>query len=97
MDDALIDALYHQHVEANRVNETFTTSAYDRIVKELCEIYNLDLDKAKVKNRLKTIKEHFAECYDLFRHTSGFAWSPVTRMFTAELELMLIFLKIRKT
>ncbi|GMP54458.1 hypothetical protein CsSME_00019626 [Camellia sinensis var. sinensis] len=54
------------------------------IVKELREIYNLDLDKAKVKNRLKTIKEHFVECYDLFKHTSGFAWSPVTRMFTAK-------------
>ncbi|KAL7219175.1 hypothetical protein ACSBR2_012282 [Camellia fascicularis] len=57
------------------------------IVKELREIYNLDLDKAKVKNRLKTIKEHFAECYDLFKHTSGFAWSPVTRMFTAKPEV----------
>ncbi|GMP96788.1 hypothetical protein CsSME_00045281 [Camellia sinensis var. sinensis] len=87
MDDALIDALYHQHVEGNRVNGTFTTSAYDKIVKELHEMYNLDLDKAKVKNRLKTIKEHFAECYDLFKHTSGFAWSPVTRMFTAEPEV----------
>ena len=29
MDDALIDALHHQHVEGNRVNGTFTTSAYD--------------------------------------------------------------------
>ncbi|KAL7185050.1 hypothetical protein ACSBR2_027066 [Camellia fascicularis] len=84
MDDALIDALYRQHVEGNRVNGTFTTSTYNKIVKELRETYNLDLDKAKVKNRLKTIKEHFAECYDLFKHTSGFAWSPVTRMFTAE-------------
>ena len=47
----------------------------------------MDLDKAKAKNRLKTIKEHFAECYDLFSHTSGFAWSPVTRMFTVEPEV----------
>ncbi|KAL7199328.1 hypothetical protein ACSBR2_021590 [Camellia fascicularis] len=62
-------------------------NAYDKIVKELREIYNLDLDKAKVKNRLKTIKEHFAECYDLFKHISGFAWSPITRMFTAEPEV----------
>ncbi|KAL7224067.1 hypothetical protein ACSBR1_025509 [Camellia fascicularis] len=84
MDDALIDALYHQHVEGNRVNGTFTTSVYDKIVKEIREIHNSDLDKAKVKNRLKTIKEHFAECYDLFKHTSGFAWSSITRMFTAE-------------
>ncbi|KAL7249262.1 hypothetical protein ACSBR1_011421 [Camellia fascicularis] len=64
------DALYHQHVEGNRVNGTFTASAYDKL--------------AKVKNRQKTIKEHSAECYDLFKHTSGFAWSLVTRMFIAE-------------
>ncbi|KAL7222024.1 hypothetical protein ACSBR1_023861 [Camellia fascicularis] len=95
MDDALIDALYHQHVEGNRANGTFTTSAYDKIVKELCEIYNLDLDKAKVKNRLKTIKEHFAECYDLFKHTSGFAWSPVTRMFTAEPEVWEALIEVK--
>ncbi|CAL5398530.1 unnamed protein product [Camellia sinensis] len=95
MDDALIDALYHQHVEGNKVNGTFTTSAYDKIVKELREIYNLDLDKAKVKNRLKTIKEHFAECYDLFKHTSGFAWSSVTRMFTAEPEVWEALIEVK--
>ncbi|XP_028077837.1 uncharacterized protein At2g29880-like [Camellia sinensis] len=95
MDDALIDALYHQHVEGNRVNGTFTTSAYDKIVKELREMYNLDLDKAKVKNRLKTIKEHFAECYDSFKHTSGFAWSPVTRMFTTEPEVWEALIEVK--
>ncbi|KAL7234927.1 hypothetical protein ACSBR1_018404 [Camellia fascicularis] len=94
-DDALIDALYHQHVEGNKVNGTFTTSAYDKIVNELCEIYNLDLDKTKVKNRLKTIKEHFAECYDLFKHTSGFAWSPVTRMFTLEPEVWETLIEVK--
>lgn len=35
MDDALIDALYNQHVEGNRVNQTFTMLAYDNILKEL--------------------------------------------------------------
>ncbi|GMP97332.1 hypothetical protein CsSME_00045629 [Camellia sinensis var. sinensis] len=85
MDDALIDALYHQHVEGNRVNGTFTTLAYDKIVKELREIYNLDLDKAK----------HFAECYDLFKHTSGFAWSSVTRMFTIEPEVWETMIEVK--
>ncbi|KAL7204974.1 hypothetical protein ACSBR2_017987 [Camellia fascicularis] len=85
----------HRHASlGNRVNGTFT-SAYDKIVKELCEIYNLDLDKAKVKNRLKTIKEHFAECYDLFKHTSGFAWSPVTRMFTLEPEVWEALIEVK--
>ncbi|CAL5343263.1 unnamed protein product [Camellia sinensis] len=94
MDDALIDALSHQHVEGN-INGTFTTSAYDKIVKELHEIYNLDLDKAKVKNRLKNIKEHFPKCYDLFKHTSCFAWSPVTRIFTAEPEVWEALIEVK--
>ncbi|KAL7204977.1 hypothetical protein ACSBR2_017990 [Camellia fascicularis] len=86
----------HRHASlGNRVNGTFTTSAYDKIVKELCEIYNLDLDKAKVKNRLKTIKEHFPECYDLFKHTSGFAWSPVTRIFTLEPEVWEALIEVK--
>lgn len=90
MDNALIDALYNQHVEGNRVNQTFTTLAYDNILKELREAFNMEmeLDKTKIRNRLKTIKEHFGECYDLFKNrTSGFAWSPVTRTFHAEPEV----------
>ncbi|KAG5529399.1 hypothetical protein RHGRI_029951 [Rhododendron griersonianum] len=90
MDDALIDALYNQHVEGNRVNQTFTMLAYDNILKEQREAFNMEmeLDKTKIRNRLKTIKEHFGECYDLFKNrTSGFAWSPVTRTFNAEPEV----------
>ena len=87
MDDALIDVLYQQHVAGNRVNRTFTSLAYDNMLKDLRDTYNMDLDKTKLKNRLKTIKEHFGGCYDLFKHGSGFAWSPVTRMFSAEPEV----------
>ncbi|KAH7855776.1 hypothetical protein Vadar_028706 [Vaccinium darrowii] len=88
MDDALIDALYNQHVEGNMVNQTFTTLAYDNVIKELREAFNMDLDKTKIRNRLKTIKEHFGECYDLFKNrTSGFAWCPITRTFSAEPEV----------
>ncbi|KAH7865857.1 hypothetical protein Vadar_012175 [Vaccinium darrowii] len=88
MDDALIDALYNQHVEGNRVNQTLTTLAYDNVIKELREAFNMDLDKTKIRNRLKTIKKHFGECYDLFKNrTSGFAWSLVTRTFSAEPEV----------
>ncbi|KAI8525062.1 hypothetical protein RHMOL_Rhmol13G0199000 [Rhododendron molle] len=48
----------------------------------------MELNKTKIRKRLKTIKEHFCECYDLFKNrTSGFAWSPVTRTFNAEPEV----------
>ena len=37
MDDALVDAFLHQVIISDRVNETFTSKAYDNIVKELVE------------------------------------------------------------
>ncbi|RYQ88888.1 hypothetical protein Ahy_B09g095814 isoform E [Arachis hypogaea] len=42
---------------------------------------------------MKTLKDHFAEAYDLFHHLSGFAWNPVTRKFEAEEEVWQDFIK----
>ncbi|KAF3963818.1 hypothetical protein CMV_011832 [Castanea mollissima] len=58
MDDALIDALLHQHHLGNRNGSVFTTHAYDNIVKELQEKFEKPIDKQKVKNRIKTIKSN---------------------------------------
>ncbi|WOL11247.1 hypothetical protein Cni_G20009 [Canna indica] len=46
MDDALIDVLLQQHNIDNRVSETFTTTTYDNIVKELSEKLNKNIDNA---------------------------------------------------
>ncbi|KAL6529689.1 hypothetical protein OROGR_015312 [Orobanche gracilis] len=40
--------------------------------------------KNHIKNRMKTLKCHFAEVYDLFHSLSGFAWNPITRKFEAD-------------
>ncbi|KAK0587055.1 hypothetical protein LWI29_016608 [Acer saccharum] len=66
MDDRLIDALYTQHVQGNRVDGNFTSKAYENIVLELREKLGVDIDKDKVKNRMKSLKINFSECYDLF-------------------------------
>ncbi|KAL0001825.1 hypothetical protein SO802_015606 [Lithocarpus litseifolius] len=88
MDDALIDALLHQHHLGNRNGSVFTTHAYDNIVKELQEKFEKPIDKQKVKNRIKTIKSNWSECYDVFKNgLSGFAWSPITKMWSAEPEV----------
>ncbi|QHO24839.1 uncharacterized protein At2g29880 [Arachis ipaensis] len=42
---------------------------------------------------MKTLKDHFAETYDLFHHLSEFAWNPVTRNFEAEEEVWQDFIK----
>ena len=67
MDDALMDAFLYQVIIGGRVNETFISKAYDDIVKELVEKFDMEINKDKVKNRQKTLKENFHECYDIFK------------------------------
>ncbi|KAJ3699658.1 hypothetical protein LUZ61_003363 [Rhynchospora tenuis] len=85
MDEALIDAFVHQHELKNRNGGTFTSHAYDQIVKELKEAFpDKPIDKEKVKNRMKYIKKGFGTCYDLFRNISGFGWNAETHMIEAD-------------
>ena len=65
MDDALVKAFLHQVIIGGRVNGTFTSKAYDDIVKELVEKFDMVINKDKVKNRQKTLKKNFHECYDI--------------------------------
>ena len=73
MDDTLMDAFLYQVIIGGRVNETFISKVYDDIVKELVENFHMDINKDKVKNRQKTLKFFFHECYDIFKDgLSGF-------------------------
>ena len=48
---ALVDVFLHQVIIGGRVNGTFTFKAYDDIVKELVEKFDMKINKDKVKNR----------------------------------------------
>ncbi len=73
MDDALVDALLYQLSIGARVNGTFSSRAYDEVVKELVAKFEMNINKDKVKNRQKTLKNFFGECYDIFKEgLSGF-------------------------
>ena len=88
MDDALVDAFLHQVIIGGRVNGTFTSKAYDDIVKELVEKFDMKINKDKVKNQQKTLKKNFHECYDIFKDgLSGFGWNGSLNMWTAEPEV----------
>ena len=65
MDDVLVDTFLHQVIIGGKVNGTFTSKAYDDIVKELIENFHMEINKDKVKNRQKTSKNNFHECYDI--------------------------------
>ncbi|XLS67083.1 hypothetical protein HN51_018106 [Arachis hypogaea] len=87
MDTIFIDALIEECRKGNRVDGTFTTMAYDNILSLLRSIYGNHLRKKNLKNRLKTLKDHFGVCYDHFHGLSGFTWNPITKMFEAEAEV----------
>ena len=48
----------------------------------------MEINKDKVKNRQKTLKKNFHECYDIFKDgLSGFGWNNSLNTWTAELEV----------
>ncbi|XP_015967248.1 uncharacterized protein LOC107490966 [Arachis duranensis] len=87
MDTTFIDTLIEESRKGNRVDGTFTTMAYDSILSLLRSIYGNHIRKENLKNRLKTLKDHFGVCYDNFHGLSGFFWNPITKMFEAEAEV----------
>ncbi|EEF52875.1 uncharacterized protein At2g29880 [Ricinus communis] len=95
MDDAFIDALVRQQRLGNRVDNVFTTAAYDNMLKELREKIGMPFQKDHLKNRLKSLKNNFKECFDLFNGVSGFAWTPETKMFSGKPEAWKAFVKAK--
>ncbi|KAL4301392.1 uncharacterized protein DS421_17g599570 [Arachis hypogaea] len=73
MDTTFIDALIEECRKGNRVDDTFTTMAYDNLLSLLRSIYDNHIRKENLKNRLKTLKDHFGVCYDNFHGLSGFS------------------------
>ncbi|KAK1373297.1 Myb/SANT-like domain-containing protein [Heracleum sosnowskyi] len=77
--------MLNQQYEGHMIDGTFTSQAYMNMVAEMRQKTNIELNKAHLKNRLKTLKDHFAQCYDLFRGVglSGFSWNSETKLFEA--------------
>ncbi|KAL4328650.1 hypothetical protein AHAS_Ahas13G0221300 [Arachis hypogaea] len=96
MDTTFIDALIEECRKENRVDGTFTTMAYDNILSLLRSIYGNHLRKENLKNRLKTLKDHFGVCYDHFHGLSEFCWNLITKMFEAEAEVWKELIKVAK-
>ncbi|QHO13234.1 uncharacterized protein DS421_15g513760 [Arachis hypogaea] len=93
MDEALLNALAEEALKCNRHDGSWTTEAYANVVKTLSIAIGLHITKNHIKSRMKTLKDHFAEAYDLFHHLSGFAWNPVTRKFEADEKVWQDFIK----
>ncbi|PWA62895.1 myb/SANT-like domain-containing protein [Artemisia annua] len=95
MDDEFIRVMLLEKEKGNRIGGTFTSQAYANMVEELNRTLKLNLSRKNLQNRLRTIKEHFALCYDVFRGTtlSGFSWNPVSELIEAEGEVWKALIK----
>lgn len=87
MDQVLLNALCEEATKGNRHDGSWTTEAYSNVVEALCQHIGPHMTKQHIKNQMKTLKDHFAESYDLFNGLSGFAWNPSTKRFEAEKEV----------
>ncbi|KAL4315379.1 hypothetical protein AHAS_Ahas15G0179200 [Arachis hypogaea] len=94
MDATFLDALIEECSKRNRVDSTFTTSAYENVLVILKASFGNHLWKDNLKNRLKTLKDHFGVCDDLFHNLSEFSWNPNTKLFTAKLEVWADLIKV---
>ena len=94
MDLALLNALLEESVKGNRNDGSWITEVYNNVVGVLRTTISPHITKQHIKNRMKTLKEHFAEAYDLFNSLSGFAWNPMTKKFEAEEEVWEDFIKV---
>lgn len=84
MNEYLIDALLHQQAIGNRSEGRFLTAAFDNVINGVGERFGVAIDRSNIKNRLKSVKDKFHECENLFDKESGIKWSAVTRKFQAE-------------
>ena len=73
--------------KGNMHDGAWTSEACNNIVDALRSTIEPSITKNHIKNRMKTLKNHFAEAYDLFHILSGFSWDPITRKFHAENEV----------
>ncbi|KAK1354232.1 hypothetical protein POM88_047488 [Heracleum sosnowskyi] len=89
--------MLNQQYEGHGIDGTFTSQAYVNMVAEMRQKTNIELNKAHLKNRLKTLKDHFAQCYDLLRGVKPDAIKWKTKPILNYNELEELFAKDRVT
>ncbi|RYR67474.1 hypothetical protein Ahy_A03g013858 isoform B [Arachis hypogaea] len=93
MDEVLLNALAEEALKGNRHDGSWTIEAYANVVKTLSIAIGQYITKNHIKNRMKTLKNHFTEAYDLFHHLTGLTWNLITRKFEAEEKVWQDFIK----
>ncbi|KAL2340178.1 hypothetical protein Fmac_008118 [Flemingia macrophylla] len=87
MDFCLLSAMLDEARLGNRVDGSWITQAYNKMVESLRQSGLIGITKNNVKNRQKSLKDRWREVHDLFSGLSGFVWDESTKRFSAEPEV----------
>ncbi|TQE01394.1 hypothetical protein C1H46_012975 [Malus baccata] len=87
----LVEAVKNGWRDANGIISKQTIEA--KIVPVLNEKLGCQKTQDHVKNRVKTLRGRYQSICQLFRHSSGFGWDPITKKFTASDEVWEGFLR----
>ncbi|KAJ1392860.1 Myb/SANT-like domain [Sesbania bispinosa] len=87
MDYLLITTMVDEARKGLRVDGSWVSKAYGNMV-NILRAYGLPkLTQQHIKNRQKTLKDKWRKEHDMFNGLSGFALSPMTKKFEAEVEV----------
>lgn len=94
MDRCLTEKLIEQVKLGNKVEKSFTPVAYKAAVKALNAKFGLDLKKANIRNRLKTLKKMYGHVKEILSH-KGFMWDKTRKMVVANDAVWNEYIKVR--
>ncbi|MED6194303.1 hypothetical protein PIB30_027281 [Stylosanthes scabra] len=86
MDSLLLEVLKEQKNNGQKEDMAFSVEAYRKVVEEINEKFSVNINKSKVINRLKTLKEQMVLAKEL-EQKSGVGWNDITKTFEATIEL----------
>ncbi|XP_042396818.1 uncharacterized protein At2g29880-like [Zingiber officinale] len=86
MDGVMLEVLREQKSKGQKEDRAFSAEAYRKVVEEINDKFSLNINKTKVMNRLKTLKEQMVLAKEI-EFKSGIGWNDSSKTFEAPLEV----------
>ncbi|KAG6530874.1 hypothetical protein ZIOFF_004635 [Zingiber officinale] len=94
MDGVMLEVLREQKSKGQKEDRAFSTETYRKVVEEINDIFSLNINKTKMMNRLKTLKEQMVLAKEI-EFKSGIGWNDSSKTFEAPLEVWKSLIKYK--
>ncbi|KAG6470655.1 hypothetical protein ZIOFF_071732 [Zingiber officinale] len=95
MDGVMLKVLREQKSKGQKEDRAFSAETYRKVVEEINDKFSLNINKSKVMNRLKTLKEQMVLAKEI-EFKSGIGWNDSSKTFEAPLEVWKSLIKLLK-